>query len=316
MFHSVGIFRTSSPEDSISSNPERTAPGRWGKESSYIEVCNKGQVGLPRWHSGKEPTCWCTRHRKTRFCPWIRKIHWRRKWQLAPVFLPGKSHGQRSLAGYSPWGRRVRCNWAHTHAQSEHQKYFCELKKTRYPKLSNVALFFVWEDARVWAHWNHSFHMHLSYLGPVSCIFHILSTSRCREWLQPNAADPRSSSLSWLPWRAGIRWWCWHPCLLIWQEIFQFSPFREESVLPPGFWMASCSSLPFRPPWVRGTGWSKSTVHAREEILELGRGWGLSHCPSVFCDSEHQSWALGTDTRLLKRQKPFRRILRPWLSWD
>ena len=32
------------------------------------------------------------------------KIPWRRKWQSTPVFLPGKSHGQRSLAGYSPWG--------------------------------------------------------------------------------------------------------------------------------------------------------------------------------------------------------------------
>ena len=29
---------------------------------------------------------------------------WRRKWQLTPVFLPWKLHGQRSLAGYSPWG--------------------------------------------------------------------------------------------------------------------------------------------------------------------------------------------------------------------
>ena len=34
------------------------------------------------------------------------KIPWRRKWQPAPVFLPGKSHGQRSLAGYSPWNRK------------------------------------------------------------------------------------------------------------------------------------------------------------------------------------------------------------------
>ena len=35
----------------------------------------------------------------------IRKILWRKKWQLLPVFLLGKSHGQRTLAGYSPWGR-------------------------------------------------------------------------------------------------------------------------------------------------------------------------------------------------------------------
>ena len=33
-------------------------------------------------------------------------MHWRRKWQPTPVFLPGESHGQRSLAGYSPWGHK------------------------------------------------------------------------------------------------------------------------------------------------------------------------------------------------------------------
>ena len=32
--------------------------------------------------------------------PWVGRIPWRRKWQLTPVFLPGESHGQRSLAGY------------------------------------------------------------------------------------------------------------------------------------------------------------------------------------------------------------------------
>ena len=36
--------------------------------------------------------------------PWVGKIPWRRKWQSTPVFLPGESHGQRSLMGYSPWG--------------------------------------------------------------------------------------------------------------------------------------------------------------------------------------------------------------------
>ena len=41
---------------------------------------------------------------------WVRplgwEIPWRRKWQPIPVFLPGKSHEQRNLAGYSPWGRK------------------------------------------------------------------------------------------------------------------------------------------------------------------------------------------------------------------
>jgi len=36
--------------------------------------------------------------------PWVGKIPWRRKWQPTLVFLPGKSHGWRSLADYSPWG--------------------------------------------------------------------------------------------------------------------------------------------------------------------------------------------------------------------
>ena len=43
---------------------------------------------------------------ETGFNPWVGKIPWRRKWQPTPVFLPGESQGQRSLAGYSPWGRK------------------------------------------------------------------------------------------------------------------------------------------------------------------------------------------------------------------
>ena len=41
---------------------------------------------------------------QTCFDPWIGKIPWRREWLPTPVFLPGESHGQRSLVGYSPWG--------------------------------------------------------------------------------------------------------------------------------------------------------------------------------------------------------------------
>ena len=41
--------------------------------------------------------------RRPRFDPWLGKIPWRRKWQPTPVLLPGKSHGRRSLVGYSSW---------------------------------------------------------------------------------------------------------------------------------------------------------------------------------------------------------------------
>ena len=57
--------------------------------------------GLPWCLSGKEYICQCRRYR---FDPWARKILWRRKQQPAPVFLPGRSRGQRNLVGYSPWG--------------------------------------------------------------------------------------------------------------------------------------------------------------------------------------------------------------------
>ena len=45
--------------------------------------------------------------KRHRFDPWVGKILWRRKWQTTPVFLPGKFHGQSSLAGYSPWGHKT-----------------------------------------------------------------------------------------------------------------------------------------------------------------------------------------------------------------
>ena len=40
------------------------------------------------------------------FNSWVRKIPWRREWLPTPVFLPGEFHGQRSLAGYSPWDHK------------------------------------------------------------------------------------------------------------------------------------------------------------------------------------------------------------------
>ena len=73
--------------------------------------------GLPRWHNGKESPCQCRRHKWCGFHLWIWKISWRRKWQLTPVFFPGKFHGQRSLVSYSPWGHKESdmTEWLRTH---------------------------------------------------------------------------------------------------------------------------------------------------------------------------------------------------------
>ena len=59
------------------------------------------EKGRDRGHPSSEYT-FKTTTTSLGWCSWVRKIPWRRGWQLTPVFLPGKSHGERSLAGYSP----------------------------------------------------------------------------------------------------------------------------------------------------------------------------------------------------------------------
>ena len=73
---------------------------------THIQLPYKVRFGLPRWLSGKESTCQCRRLRRCKFDPWVGKIPWRRNWQSTLVFLLGKFHGQRSLAGYSLWGHK------------------------------------------------------------------------------------------------------------------------------------------------------------------------------------------------------------------
>ena len=79
---------------------------RWFGGDNYRPWSLPGDAG------GKEPVCQCRQRKRHRFDPWVRKMPWRRAWQPTPVILPGKSHGQRSLAGYSPEGHRVRHDWS------------------------------------------------------------------------------------------------------------------------------------------------------------------------------------------------------------
>ena len=55
---------------------------------------------------GSDGKSTCLQCRRPRFDPWVGKIPWRRKWQPTPVLLSGKSHGERILVGYSPWGHK------------------------------------------------------------------------------------------------------------------------------------------------------------------------------------------------------------------
>ena len=90
-----------------SSNPTSPFAEGWsGLQMSVLIAC----LGFP---AGPESACQCRGPKRYRFSPWIKRIPSRRKWQPTLVFLPRKSHGWRSLEGYSPWGcKRVGHNLA------------------------------------------------------------------------------------------------------------------------------------------------------------------------------------------------------------
>ena len=95
------------------------------------------QKGFPGGSSGKGATCHFRRGRRRRFDLGVGRILWRRKWELVPVFLPRKPHGQRSLAGYSPWGCKSQTwlsNWSFA------QKHFSPLE-VLHPENSFLRLF-------------------------------------------------------------------------------------------------------------------------------------------------------------------------------
>ena len=72
--------------------------------------------------SGKEPAGQCGRQKRCRFDHWLEKIPWSRTWKPTPVSLPGESHEQRNLAGYSPqgskWTQLKQLVHAHTHTHT------------------------------------------------------------------------------------------------------------------------------------------------------------------------------------------------------
>ena len=82
-------------------------------------------VGFP---GGSRRERICLQCRKPEFNPWVGKIPWGRAWQPTPVFLPGECHGQRSLAGYSPWGCKNTTEQLSTYAARLINKTF---KKTQ-----------------------------------------------------------------------------------------------------------------------------------------------------------------------------------------
>ena len=79
-----------------------------------MDLFREKHTQLPKWHSGKE-SCQCRRHKRHSFGPWVRKIPRGREWQPAPVFLPGKSHGQKKPVGFGPPGCKGTIEQLSTH---------------------------------------------------------------------------------------------------------------------------------------------------------------------------------------------------------
>ena len=82
--------------------------GSWSQKARSNCLRLGRDLGFPSGSEGRV----CLQCRRPGFSPWVRKIPWRREWQPTLAFWPGEFHGQRSLAGYSPWGsQRVRYHW-------------------------------------------------------------------------------------------------------------------------------------------------------------------------------------------------------------
>ena len=93
------------------------------KECIITPSCHLGKynmhLGLPRWLSGKEPTCQHRRRKSHGFDPWVGKIPWRRKWELTPVFLPGESQTEEPDMLQSMGSQEVGHDWMTLHTKED-----------------------------------------------------------------------------------------------------------------------------------------------------------------------------------------------------
>ena len=135
-------------------------------------------MGLPSSLSDKGSAC----IGGVRFDPWVGKIPWNGRWQPAPVFLPGKFHGQRSRVSYSPWGWKELDAAEHTH---KHKEQFMEL-------FCSFALLFI---VNHFSHFTESLKTKYERKGGA---FHSSNHSEGKEWTDgyPRTVVPNNSGPS------------------------------------------------------------------------------------------------------------------------
>ena len=130
--HSLLVGKHESPHPlasaimSLEMTSNKSAPSSYRQAVAQESICNwlKGDARhhyeLPTWNKSNESACRCRRCKRRGLGPWVRKIPCRRKQQCTPVFLPGESHGQRSLMVYSPRSQSLTqlSDWARTCAET------------------------------------------------------------------------------------------------------------------------------------------------------------------------------------------------------
>ena len=107
--------------------PEGFPGSSAGKELNSVSLSGKSTgegIGYPYQYSWTFPVAQTVKNplimQETWVWSQVGKIPWRREWLPTPVFWPGKFHGQSSLLGCSPWGRRVRHDWSDWRVGTQH----------------------------------------------------------------------------------------------------------------------------------------------------------------------------------------------------
>ena len=135
-------------------------------------------IDFPGGSDGKAS---CLQHGRPGFDPWVGKMLWRRKWQPTLVLLPGKSHEQRSLVGYSPWGRKEpdTTEQLHFHFSIHHNSYCAASTSTENRKKKSI-----YGKPEMWGHW----------FGASSCCCSVTKSCSdplpCVQMLTPIQMDP------------------------------------------------------------------------------------------------------------------------------
>ena len=97
------MYKIPRKSENRNSDGETITLNRQGNGLPQVGIKMETEVGFEMYSDDKSVSLQC---RRPRFNPWVGKMPWRKKWQPTPVLLLGKSHGQRSLVGYSPRGHK------------------------------------------------------------------------------------------------------------------------------------------------------------------------------------------------------------------